>query len=139
MRLVADTNVVVSALLWRGTPYVLFKAAEEHELEFFTSRVLLDELDEVLARRKLAKAIRATGLPRAELFKDYQELAQIVTPAQTRRIVLADRDDDAVVACALAAHADLIVSGDRRLRDIKSYQGISIVAPADALKRIPQH
>jgi len=138
LRLVADTNVVVSALLWQGTPYALFKAAQDHELEFFTSRPLLDELEEVLARRKFVKAVRATGSTRAELFKDYQELAQIVTPAQTRRIVLADRDDDAVVACALAAHADLIVSGDKRLRNIKSYQGISIVSAAEALKQIPQ-
>jgi len=138
LRLVADTNVVVSALLWRGTPYALFKAAEEHALEFFTSRVLLDELEEVLARRKLAKAVRATGSPCAELFKNYQELTQMVTPAQTRRIVPADRSDDAVIACALAAHADLIVSGDKRLRNIKTYQGIPILTAAEALARLPQ-
>ena len=138
MRLVADTNVVVSALLWRGTPYALFKAAEDHELEFSTSRALLDELEEVLARRKLTKAIRVTGSTRVDLLKDYQELAHIVTPAQTRRIVLADVDDDAVIACALAAHADLIVSGDKRLRNIKTYQGIPIVSPAEALVRLPQ-
>ena len=138
MRLVADTNVVVSALLWKGAPYILFKAAQEHELEFFTSRALLDELEEVLARRKLTKAIRVTGSTRVDLLKDYQELAHIVTPAQTRRIVLADVDDDAVIACALAAHADLIVSGDKRLRNIKTYQGIPIVSPAEALVRLPQ-
>lgn len=138
MRLVADTNVVVSALLWRGTPYALFKAAEDREFEFFTSRVLLDELEEVLSRRKLAKAIRATGSTGAELLKDYQELTQIVTPALTRRIVLADVDDDAVIACALAAHAEVIVSGDKRLRNIKSYQGIPIVNAAEALTHLPQ-
>jgi predicted nucleic acid-binding protein len=91
-----------------------------------------------LARRKLTKTIRATGSTRVELLKDYQELAHIVTPAQTRRIVLADRDDDAVIACALAAHADVIVSGDKRLRNIKSYQGIPIVSAAEALTRLPQ-
>jgi len=47
-------------------------------------------------------------------------------------------DDDAVIACALAARADLIVSGDKRLRNIKTYQGIPIVSPADALKRLSQ-
>ena len=138
MRLVADTNVVVSALLWRGAPHALFRAAQDHELEFFTSRVLLDELEEVLARRKFVKAIRASGSTRAELFKDYHELAQIVTPAQTRRVVLGDRDDDAVIACALAAGADLIVSGDKRLRNLKTYHGISIVPAADALARVTQ-
>jgi putative PIN family toxin of toxin-antitoxin system len=116
----------------------LFKAAQDHGLEFFTSRTLLDELEEVLARRKLAKAIRATGSSLSTLFRDYQELAQLVTPAETRRIVLADIDDDAVIACALAARADLVVSGDKRLRNVKSYQGIPIVTAAEALTRLPQ-
>lgn len=131
MRLVVDTNVVVSALLWQGPPHLLFRAAQEHELEFFTSRVLLDELEEVLARRKLERAVRSIGSRCSALFSDYQELAQLVTPAQTRRIILADIDDDAVIACALAASADLIVSGDKRLRNLKTFQGIPIVT-ADA-------
>ena len=138
LRLVVDTNVVVSALLWRGPPHLLFRAAQEHELEFFTSRVLLDELEEVLARRKLERAVRSTESSRSALFSDYQELAQLVTPAQTRRIILADIDDDAVIACALAAGADLIVSGDKRLRNIKSYQGIPIITAAEALARLAQ-
>ncbi len=48
-------------------------------------------------------------------------------------------DDDAVIACALAAHADLIVSGDKRLRNMKTYQGIPIVNATEALTRLPQH
>ena len=119
-----------------GSTPLLFRAAQDHDLEFFTSRVLLDELEEVLGRRKLEQAVRATGSSRSALFKDYQELAQLVTPAQTRRIILADIDDDAVIACALAAGADLIVSGDKRLRNIKSYQGIVIVSSAEALGRL---
>lgn len=126
----------MSALLWRGKPHALFDAAEAHDLKFFTSRVLLDELEEVLARRKLARAVRAAGSTPADLLATYQELAHVVMPAQTRRIVLADRDDDAVIACALAAKADLIVSGDRHLRNLKSYQRIEIVGAAEALGRL---
>jgi putative PIN family toxin of toxin-antitoxin system len=138
LRLVADTNVVVSALLWRGKPHALFKAAEDHELQFFTTRLLLDELDTVLARRKLTKAVRATGSTRGELLGDYQELAHIVPPAQTRRIVLADPGDDKVLACAIAARAELIVSGDRHLLDLKTYQNIPIINAAEALARLSQ-
>ena len=47
-----------------------------------------------------------------------------------------DPDDDEVLACALAAKADLIVSGDSHLLNLKSYQGIEIVRPAEALKRL---
>jgi len=43
-----------------------------------------------------------------------------------------------VLACALAARADLVVSGDKRLRNVKSYQGIPIVTAAEALTRLPQ-
>ncbi len=136
MRLVVDTNVVVSALLWRGAPHRLFQAAQDHAVEFFTSRILLDELEEVLARCKLEKVVGATGSTPAALFRDYQELAHVVPPAETRRIVAGDRDDDAVIACALAARAELIVSGDKRVLDIKSYQGIPIVNAAEALVRL---
>jgi len=50
----------------------------------------------------------------------------------------ADPDDDHVLACAVAAQADLIVSGDPDLLNLKSYQHIPIVSPVEALKRLPQ-
>lgn len=74
----------------------------------------------------------------AELARRYALFAQPITPAEIDRVVLADPDDDHVLACALAARADLVVSGDKRLRNIKSYQGIPIVTVAEALTRLPQ-
>lgn len=55
MRLVVDTNVVVSAFLWQGTPGRLLDMAGEKQVRLFASRVLLDELEDVLGREKLAK------------------------------------------------------------------------------------
>ena len=57
----------------------------------------------------------------------------VVTPASIRRTVTRDPDDDRVLACALAAQADLIVSGDAHLLDLKSYQRIPIVTATAAL------
>jgi predicted nucleic acid-binding protein len=62
MRLVLDTNVVASGLLWNGTPARLIEAAQADEIEVFTSRVLLAELTRILRRAKFAKAIAAGGL-----------------------------------------------------------------------------
>ncbi|MDP1613330.1 MAG: putative toxin-antitoxin system toxin component, PIN family [Sulfuritalea sp.] len=59
MRLVVDTNVVISALLWGGTPKALFALGETHDISFHTSRALLDEMADVLSRKKLAKTIAA--------------------------------------------------------------------------------
>ncbi len=61
MRLVVDTNVV-SAFLWQGTPGRLLEMAGEKQVRLFTSRALLDELADVLGRKKLAKTVAATGL-----------------------------------------------------------------------------
>ena len=58
MRLVLDTNVVASGLLWDGRPARLIDAAQANEVELFTSRVLLAELTRILRRAKFTKAMR---------------------------------------------------------------------------------
>ncbi len=64
MRLVLDTNVLVSAFLWKGKPGRLIELAAEKEIEIFTSRALLDELAATPSRKKLAPPLRRfPGLP----------------------------------------------------------------------------
>lgn len=133
MRLVLDTNVLVSAFLWRGAPNQLIERASEGEVQLFTSRALLDELSEVLKRRKFARAVSVTGLTATELLGFYRKLANRVTARQLARQISRDRDDDAVFACALAAKAYLIVSGDADLLTLGEYRGIRIASPAAAL------
>ena len=80
MRLVLDTNVVASGLLWTGTPARLIDAAQSAEIEVFTSRVLLAELTRILRRAKFAKAIAASRLSLDDLVLGYAEIAQLVQP-----------------------------------------------------------
>lgn len=136
LRIVADTNTVVSALLWQGTPHRLFEAIETAGLSFFTSRALLDELAGVLPRRKLARAVQATGKSIGSLLREYEELTQAVQPRPLRSPIGRDSDDQAVLACALAADADFIVSGDKDLRILKTYRRIRILNAAEALALI---
>ncbi len=138
MRVVADTNTIVSALLWGGSPYRLIAAIDEYPITFYTSRALLDELANVLPRRKLAKAVQATGKTPAQLVAEYEGFVNVVAPAHIRRTVPDDADDDHVLACALAAHADWIVSGDAHLLNLKHYQGMRIIDAAEALRSLAQ-
>jgi len=135
VRVVADTNTIVSALLWQGSPHQLIAAIQDYPIAFYTSRVLLDELADVLPRKKLAKAVQAIGKTPAQLVAEYEGFVNLVTPGSIRRVVR-DRDDDAVLACAIAAAADLIVSGDAHLLNLKSFHRIPIVSAGEALARI---
>jgi putative PIN family toxin of toxin-antitoxin system len=132
-RLVVDTNVLVSALLWQGTPGRLLERVGERELQLFTSRALLDELDSVLRRKKLTRPVAATGLTADTILANVRRLTTPVTTRQLAAQVSRDADDDAVLACALAARADLIVSGDHDLLVLGSFASIPIVTASQAL------
>lgn len=132
MRLVLDTNVVASAMLWGGNPKQLLQARREKRVELFTSVTMLAELTDILARPKFANKIAASLMTVDQLVDGYAELAQLVRPTPTPRIVAAP-DDDVVIGTALAAKADLLVTGDRGLLDVGAYQEIRIVGVAEAL------
>ncbi|CAG1772383.1 hypothetical protein BAC2_02391 [uncultured bacterium] len=133
-RWVVDTNVLVSAFLWQGTPGRVIELAGEKEMQLFTSRVLLDELAATLAKKKLARHVVATGLTADQRLANYRRIATQVTARQLDAQVSRDADDDAVLACALAARADLVVTGDDDLLSLKRFNGIPIVTIAQAIK-----
>ena len=135
MRLVLDTNVVASAMLWGGTPKLLLQARRERRVELYTSTPLLAELTDILGRSKFAKKITASLLTVDQLVDHYAELVQVVRPTPTPRIV-SDPDDDVVIGTALAAKADLLVTGDRPLLSVSEYQGVRIVSVTEALELI---
>lgn len=138
MRLLLDTNIVVSALLWRGTPYRLFAAIRERgDVKLFTSMTLLDELADVLARPFAAQRLAMIGRTAHDVMADYVEVVELVEPANVPRVVVGDVDDDQIIAAAVAARVDLIVSGDRRhLLPIGGHDGIAIVDAGEAVRRI---
>jgi len=138
VRIVADTNVIVSAFLWGGVPRQLLDAADGHRIELFTSRALIAELEDVLSRGKFAAQLNESLFTSAYLLARYTQLATLVGPVEVTAPELRDPDDAAVLACAFAAQADLIVSGDKHLRNLKTYRNIPIINAAEALARLPQ-
>jgi uncharacterized protein len=108
---------------------------EQPHMQLFTSTVLLEELADVLTPPAATKRLATIGKSAREVLADYVEVVELVEPIDTPRVVPDDPDDDHVLACALAAHADLIVSGDKQhLLSLGPYQGIAIVAPAEAMQ-----
>lgn len=137
MRVVADTNVVVSGLLWSGPPRQVLDAARAGSITLFTCAELLVELEETLSKPKLAGRLARAGVQVTELVIDYAALARFVEAASLPPIVTNDPDDDVVIACAVAAQADLIVTGDRHLRSIGCYRSIQIISAGELVASGP--
>lgn len=136
MRLVLDTNAAVSGLIWGRGPGRLIDSAVAGKLQIVSSLPLLDELHGVLFRRKFTAHLVAQGMNAADLFDGYAALVQIVVPAEMGPVILADPDDDMVLATALGGSADLIVSGDAHLLGIGEFQRIPIITPSAAVRRL---
>ena len=134
-RTVADTNIVVSAFLWGGTPRAILDAARRGTITLFTSAALIAELEDVLSRAKFAKRIAEVGSSVGEMLGDYLALTQLVRPTEHPTVVR-DPDDAHVIACAPAAAAEVIVSGDTGLLTLGRYRQIDILSAAQMLHRV---
>ena len=132
LKVVLDTNVYFSAFKGtRGVPFELWERALRREYVLLVSPAIIRELAEVLR----------SGLrwPEAEIIAQLKlvvRVAKVVEPRTTIQVVKADPDDDRILECALAGDADLIVSGDRHLTRLKTFEGIGIMRPADFLKTL---
>ena len=135
MRLVLDTNVVASALLWGGTPWRVLLAARSGHVRLFTSAPLLAELRDILSRPKFGNKLAASGLSIEQHIERYAALAIEVAPILVEGIA-PDPDDDVVIGTALAARAALIVTGDRELLSVVEHRGVRLIAVAQALAAI---
>ena len=135
MRLVLDTNVVASAMLWGGNPKLLLQAGRENRAKLFTGVALLTELEDVLTRPKFAGKIAASMLTADQLVARYAQLAIVVRPLPVPRIA-PDPDDDVVIGTALAARADCLVTGDGALLSVGKYETVRITGVAETLAMI---
>ena len=134
MQAVLDTNIVVSALLWGGTPFKLLELATDVKLSLYTSPALIAELRDVLHRDHLARRLANQHTAIEDAIRLYEDLCMVVSPLSTPRAVPNDIDDDQVIACALAAGAQLIVSGDSDLLVLHLWKGIHILNAAEAVQ-----
>ncbi len=137
MKLVIDTNTIISGSLWPGPPARLLAAALGGRAQMFLSLAMLLELTETLQRPRFAGRLAARGETAEKLAASFRAAcyealpAQIMPPAGFR-----DPDDLHVLACAIGVGADLIVFGDKDLLSLGSFADIPIVAAAEALKRL---
>ena len=136
MRAIIDTNVFIAGLLWRGSPHVLLEHARAGTLTVISSSTLIAELAGVLGRAKFAAILSKTSTSLERTTAEVRQLAEIIDPPPLEHPVCRDSTDDHVLALALSANADMVVSGDDDLLVLGSFANIPIVTPAEAAQRL---
>jgi putative PIN family toxin of toxin-antitoxin system len=136
VRAIIDTNVFIAGLLWRGSPHVLLENAHAGTLTVISSSTLIAELAGVLGRAKFAAILSKTSTSLERTTAEVRQLAEIIDPPPLEHPVCRDSTDDHVLALALSANADMVVSGDDDLLVLGSFANIPIVTSAEAAQRL---
>ena len=131
-RVVFDTNILFSALGWRGNPHYCVQAARQGKCVSATCETILTELAEKLQLKRSFEAAKV-----AEAIEEIRLFSKVVAIPGTLKVVAADPDDDAVLECAAISQAQYLVSGDRHLLALGSYQGVQIIKAAEFLALLP--
>ena len=127
-RVVGDTNVFVSALQFGGKPKQLLDVAIDGQVDLAVSEAIIAETLRVL-RDKFERAPEWL----AETDRQLRVITRLVQPTESIQAIEADPTDDRILECAVAAEAEVIVSGDAHLLSLGSFRGIPIQRVADFL------
>ena len=123
MRVVLDTNVIVSALNFPGNERLALELALRGRFEFYLSRFILEEVAGVLTRKFGWDNERAD-----QVLQGIENDAAVIDPARLPELIAGGHADNRTLECAVSANADYLVTGDRRhLLPIEEHRGIKIV------------
>lgn len=131
LRVVADTNVLVSSLIRRGKPHELILKIDGINVRLISSSVLMAELISVLAEKRIAKYVTRRD---AERFLKYVGRRTTLVEIKSEfRVVKEDPTDDVVLNTAHSGEAEYIVSGDRHLIRVREFRRIRIVTVGEMI------
>ncbi|MCB0025154.1 MAG: putative toxin-antitoxin system toxin component, PIN family [Caldilinea sp.] len=132
MRVVVDTNILVSAVLG-GALKVIVDAWKAQKFTLIVSEPIVHEYLDVLNRPKFKLTQEELSATTDFLLT----LAEFVTPLETVSAIVADPTDNKFLDAALAANADYLVSGDAHILDLESFRGIPILTARKFIDRLP--
>jgi len=131
LRVVLDTNVLVSALGFKGRIRKIWDMVEQDEFDGFVSPFILAELE----RNLIEQADLSTSAASA-VIDVVKSFTHVVNPQTTISVIPNNNPDNRILECAVEARADLIVTGNMKdIRPLGSFQGIEILTPREFLDK----
>lgn len=126
-RIVLDTNVIISAILFGGDPRRVLELVITSAIDCTLSLSILDELRDVLQRSKFGFSIEQC----LQITEELHGICEIIQPTTKYRGKISDPDDKIILECAIEADADFIITGDSDLLDLKQCRNIQILNPSE--------
>jgi putative PIN family toxin of toxin-antitoxin system len=127
LRVVIDTNVIISALNFGGNPEAVLELARKRHIRNTTSPFIINEIVMVLTR-KFGWQMEVAR----EVTNDIQGFSRVVNPPETLAVIK-NLSDNRILECGVAGGADYLISGDHHLTDLKTFKTIHIVTPTEFL------
>lgn len=132
MRIILDTNVLVSGIFWSGPPFKILELWRDKKVRLISSPEIIMEYHQVAV--ELAEKFQTVTIePLLSLIVASSEI--YISPELPSQ-VCKDPDDDKFIACAIASRADFVISGDKKLLATSGYQGVKIIKPREFLKKM---
>jgi uncharacterized protein len=131
MKVVFDTNVLISALITAGKPKLLFQKAVNKQIHLITSKSILTEFSEVAQDPRIRKYAEREDI--IAFLEVIDKVAQVVKVKSRFKAIKEDPDDDVMLRTACDGKADFIVSGDKHLLSLGTFRGIRILTVNQAL------
>jgi len=131
MRVVCDTNVLVSGVLFNGPPRQILDLISRANVENAISLEILAEAKNVFLRPKFGLSSEQVS----DIIDTFVETFVLVTPTERVVVVTKDPDDDRILEAAQTAHAQFVISGDQHLLSIGVWNDVEILSPAVFVKR----
>lgn len=134
MKVVLDTNVLVSGTFWTGYSFQILKKIDLKEITLILSKELIDEYNETINSDEIIEKIENKNLIISETIQKVIEEATIVGPKEKFNVVKEDPDDNKIIECAVEGCVDYIISQDNHLLKLKEFKGIKIITPEEFLE-----
>ena len=135
MKVLLDTNIWISGLLWGGNPRRIIQLAVSEQIVLYSSKLMIDELQATLAYPKLQRRLEKLAITAEELLVEVAAITQLSQPAPIPDVSqLRDPKDKIVLETALAVPVEVIISGDEDLLILKEFQRIPILTTKQFLE-----
>ncbi|MCG2693261.1 putative toxin-antitoxin system toxin component, PIN family [Candidatus Parcubacteria bacterium] len=136
MKLVIDTNVIVSGFLWKGIPSRILDLIKANSWQLCLTPKLLEETERVLHYERLLIPLFLSGKSTNEIIGSLEQTGVVLPDCRGLKIIKEDPTDNIILGAGLSHNVDYIISGDKHLLKLKSFQDVLIVSPRQFLNVI---
>lgn len=133
MRVVLDTNVIISAFLWQKSLKPIYSAVRQGKITPCFNQATWQELQRALLYKKLAEQLAKVNIKPEDITKLLVSRSRFSISRSKTTVIKDDPSDNYFIDCVLSSRASLVVSGDRHLLQLKKFRGVEVVSPKDFL------